>query len=146
MNNCIQKFALLAFVVFGLIFMVVGTVICINVFSNDDKVQTTAIITDIESYHRSVNGKTRTSHKTHITYDVDGRAYQNVVGMYSSAWSIGDEIEIYYRKDDPSQVGSKDTDWGWLALPGIGVVFWAVGSIALLVSRKKSSALPVTDK
>lgn len=132
-----KKIVLAMFSVIGLIFMIVGTVICLNVFDYRDTVETIAIITDFESYEEHVNGRTETHHKTHITYDVEGHSYTNVVNMYSSSWSIGDEIEIYYHTDDPQNVGSRGTDVALLAIPCIGLVFFALGSIPLFIGREK---------
>ena len=132
-----KQVVFLIFAIIGLIFTVVGTVICLKVFDYSDKVETTAIITDFESYQEYRNGKTHTHYKTHLTYEVEGFSYTNVVSMYSSSWSIGDEIEIYYDIDDPQNVGSKDTDWALLVIPCLGLVFFVLGSITLLVSRKK---------
>jgi len=124
------------FVIVGLIFLVVGTIICVKVLKYDNIVETTAIITDFEEYKEYANGRTHIHHKTHITYDVEGRSYTNVVQMYSSSWNIGEEIEIYYDVDDPQNVGSKDTDLVLLVIPCLGLVFFALGSITLLASRK----------
>ena len=139
--NCMRangkQVVFLIFVIIGLIFMVVGTVICLNVFDYSDKVETTAIITEFESYQEYANGRTHTRHKTHITYDVEGLSYTNVVKMYSSSWNVGDEIEIYYDIDNPQNVGSKDTDWVLLVIPCLGLIFWGLGSITLFVTRKK---------
>ena len=139
--NCMRangkQVVFLIFVIIGLIFMVVGTVICLNVFDYSDKVETTAIITEFESYQEYANGRTHTRHKTHITYDVEGSSYTNVVKMYSSSWNVGDEIEIYYDIDNPQNVGSKDTDWALLVIPCLGLMFFGLGSITLFVSRKK---------
>ena len=125
------------FTIIGLILLVVGTVICIKVFDYSDKVETTAIITDFETYQEYANGRTHTRHKTHIEYDIEGYSYTNVVKMYSSSWNVGDEIEIYYDIDDPQNVGSKDTDWVLLVIPCLGLMFFGLGSITLFVSRKK---------
>jgi hypothetical protein len=132
-----KKIVLSMFAVIGLIFMVVGAVVCSNVFSYGDKVGTTAIITDFETYQDYANGRMHTRHKTHITYDVEGHSYTNVVHMYSSSWNVGDEIEIYYDPVDPQNVGSKDTDFVFLVIPCLGVLFFCLGSIVLLADRKK---------
>ena len=128
----------LIFAIIGLIFIVVGTVICLKTFDYSDKVETTAIITDFESYQEYVNGKTHIRHKTYITYDIEGRSNTNIVEMYSSSWNVGDEIEIYYDIDNPHNVGSKDTDLALLVIPCIGLIFFALGLIMLLVIRKKT--------
>ena len=136
----------LIFAIIGLIFIVVGTIICLRVFDYGDKVETTAIITDFESYQEYANGRTHTHYKTHITYDVDGSSYTNIVQMYSSSWNVGDEIEIYYDIDNPQNVGSKDTDWVLLVIPCLGAIFFGLGLITLLVSRKKTNMLLIEEK
>ena len=88
-----KQVVFLIFAIIGMILMVVGTVICLKVFDYSDKVETTAIIIDFESYQEYANGRTHTRHKTHITYDVDGSSYTNVVKMYSSSWSVGSSAE-----------------------------------------------------
>ena len=125
------------FTIIGLIFIIVGTVICLKTFDYRDKVETTAEITAFESYQEYVHGEMRIRHKTHIIYDVEDRSYTNVVEMYSSSWKVGDEIEIYYDIDNPQDVGSKSTDLVLLVIPCLGLIFLALGSITLLVSRKK---------
>ena len=69
--------------------------------------------------------------------EVDGVIYTNAVNMYSSSWNIGDEIVIYYDIDHPQNVGSKDTDWTVLVIPCIGLVFFSLGAITLLLNCKK---------
>ena len=132
-----KQVVFLIFAIIGMILMVVGTVICLKVFDYSDKVETTAIIIDFESYQEYHNGKTHTHYKTHLKYEVEGFSYTNVVKMYSSSWNVGDEIDIYYDIDNPQNVGSKDTDWVLLVIPCLGLMFFCLGSITLFVSRKK---------
>ncbi|MBQ7364419.1 MAG: DUF3592 domain-containing protein [Clostridia bacterium] len=132
-----KRIVFLIFAIFGLIFLVVGTIICAKVFQYDNIVETTAIITDIEEYKEYSGGEWRTHHKTHLLYEIDGCSYTTVAEMYSSSWTIGEEIEIYYDMDDPQKVGSKSTDLALLAIPCLGLVFFSIGVTALLVFRKK---------
>ena len=127
--------------VFGLILLVAGTVICAKAFNYDDVVETTAIILDFEEYKELSGGEWRTHHKTHLTYEVYGRSYTKAVNMYSSSWEIGEEIEIYYDKDDPQAIGSKGTDLALLVIPCLGLLFFGVGAIALLVCRKRKNGI-----
>ena len=139
--NCMRanskQVVFLIFAIIGLILMVVGTVICSKVFEYSDKVETTAIITDFESYQEYANGRTHTRHKTHITYDVEGSSYTNVVKMYSSSWNVGDEIEIYYDIDNPENISSKHTDLALLVIPCLGLLFFSSGTILMLITHKK---------
>ena len=133
------RIVFLIFAIFGLIFSVVGTIICAKVFKYENIVETTAVITDFEEYKEYSGGKMRTHHKTHLTYEAEGISYTNVSEMYSSSWEVGEEIEIYYDIDDPQRIGSKSTDPALLVIPGLGILFLSVGVIALLLCRKKRS-------
>lgn len=132
-----KKIVFSTFVVVGLIFIVVGAIVCLKVFDYSNTAETTAIITDIETYYEYVGGDRRVHHKTYLSYEVDGHSYTCVSQMYSSAWNIGDEIEVYYDIDNPQSVRSKDTDLALLVIPCLGVLFFCWGSIVLIVSRKK---------
>ena len=137
-----KEHVFIVFAIGGLIFMILGTLLCVKSFDNSNTGETTAIITDIET-HTSIgaNRKARTSHKTHLEYEIDGYTYTCVIGSYSSEWDVGDEIEIYYDLDDRYSVRAKDTAAMLIVVPCIGVVFFSVGGIALLVTRKKQKKL-----
>ena len=134
--------AFLIFAIVGLIFVIAGTLLCVKAFDYSNTGETTAIITEIET-HTSIgaNRKARTSHKTHLEYEIDGYTYTCVIGSYSSEWDVGDEIEIYYDLDDRYSVRAKDTAAGLIVLPCMGVVFFSVGVVGLLVTRKKQKSL-----
>ena len=132
-----EKIVFSTFIVLGLILFVVGTLVCANVFAYNNKAETTAIITDFESYQEYSGGEKRTHHKTHLTYKVNGRSYSEVADMYSSSWEIGEEIEIYYDINDPKNIGSKHTDIALLVIPCLGFLFLCIGTIAMLIIRKK---------
>ncbi len=128
----------LIFIVFGLIFSVGGAFLCVNAFDYSDKAETTAVITDFESYR---DGEGSTRYKTHLTYEVDGESYNNIVKMYSSSWNIGEEIEIYYDVDNPQNIGSKHTDLALLVVPCLGLLFFCSGIILMLIAHKKTKML-----
>lgn len=130
------RIVLLIFIIFGLIFGVGGAVFCVKVFDYSDTVETTAVITDFESYQEYSNGKWHTHYKTHLEYSVDGKAYTNIAKMFSSGWSIGDEIEIYYDVKDPMRIGTKQTDLALLVIPCLGLVFFVLGTALMLTSYK----------
>ena len=62
-----SRIIFLIFIIFGLILSVGGALLCLKVFDYDNKVETTAVITDFESYR---DGEGSTRYKTHLTYDV----------------------------------------------------------------------------
>lgn len=135
------RIVFLIFIIFGLIFSVGGAFLCVNAFDYDNKSETTAVITAFESYRERAGGKWRTRYKTHLTYEVDGESYNNIVKMYSSSWSVGEEIEIYYDVDNPQNVGSKHTDLALFVIPCIGFFFFSSGIILMLITHKKEKML-----
>ena len=135
------RIIILIFIIFGLIFSVGGAFLCVNAFDYGNKAETTAVITDFESYRERAGGKWRTSYKTHLTYEVDGESYDNTVKMYSSSWNIGEKIEIYYDVDNPQNIGSKHTDLALLVVPCLGLLFFSSGTILMLITRKKAKMI-----
>ena len=121
-------------IIFGLILSVGGAFLCLKVFDYDNKVEATAVITGFESYR---DGEGSTRYKTHLTYEVDGVSYNNIVKMYSSAWNVGEEIEIYYDIDNPENISSKHTDLALLAIPCLGLLFFSSGTTLMLIAHKK---------
>ncbi len=133
-----SRIIFLIFIIFGLILSVGGASLCLKVFDYDDKVEATAVITDFESYR---DGEGSTRYKTHLTYEVDGVSYNNIVKMYSSAWNVGEEIEIYYDIDNPENISSKHTDLALLVVPCLGLLFFISGTILMLITHKKEKLL-----
>ncbi len=133
-----SRIVFLILIIFGLILSVGGSFLCVKVFDYDNKIETTAVIADFESY-RDDEGSTR--YKTHLKYEVDGESYSNIVKMYSSSWNVGDEIEIYYYIDNPQNIGSKHTDLALLVIPCLGLLFFSSGTILMLITHKKEKML-----
>ena len=133
-----SRIIFLIFIIFGLILSVGGAFFCLKVFDYDNKAEATAVITDFESY-RDEEGCIR--YKTHLTYEVDGVSYNNIVKMYSSAWNVGEEIEIYYDIDNPENISSKHTDLALLVVPCLGLLFFSSGTILMLITRKKAKMI-----
>ena len=125
-------------IILGLILSVGGVFLCVKVFDYDNKIKTTAVITDFESY-RDEEGSIR--YKTHLTYEVNGESYNNIVKMYSSSWNVREEIEIYYDIDNPQNISSKNTDLALLVVPCLGLLSFSSGAILMLTTHKKEKLL-----
>ncbi len=134
------RIAFLVFIISGLIFLIGGALLCTKVFDYSGTAETTAVITDFESYRERSVGKWKTHYKTHLTYEVNGKSYTNVVKMYSSSWDIGEEIKIYYDINNPQNIGTKQTDLVLLVLPCLGLLFFSIGVIPIVISHKKKKA------
>lgn len=113
-----------AFTIIGLVVVVIGLVLFFNICNYKNKVDTVGIITD-------------TGEGTTVAYNVDGKEYESKMSGYSTDFKVGDEIEIYYDKNDVSKIGSKSLDLLLLIMPGIGSIFLLIGVIGLSVVLHK---------
>ena len=123
------------FVVFGLIFLGVGGIFVIpNLLNNDNKVETTGIISEMTSY-RDHDGDTH--YNVFVTYEVDGKELESELNGYMTGFYEGKEIEIYYDKNNPRKIGTKGLDTVMLIFPGIGLIFIIIGVAGLTSCIKK---------
>ena len=120
------KFLWSVFTIVGAIIVIIGLIVFFTACNYKDKVDTVGIITD-------------TGNGTTVSYNVDGEEHESSFSGYSSSFHVGDEIEIYYDKDDVNKIGSKSLDLLYLILPGIGSIFLLIGVIGLafLLHKKK---------
>ena len=123
------------FAIIGTFFFIVGLFVCSSMFNTENKIYTTAIITDIVSYTDS-NGDT--SYDVFVEYEVDGKKYESELNMYSITFSEGKEIEIFYDKDNPNKIGSNSSNIMMLMFPLFGLIFMIIGIAGIYVrSRRK---------
>lgn len=121
------KFLWGTFTTMGAIIVIIGLIVFFSVCINyKNKVDTVGIIID-------------TGNETTVSYSVEGEEHESSFSGYSSSFHVGDEIEIYYDKDDVNKIGSKSLDLVYLILPGIGSIFLLIGVIGLafLLHKKK---------
>lgn len=116
------------FMIVGMVFLIVGIIFGISRINYDNKVNTTAVITEITSY-RGSNGNRK--YDVYVSYYVNGKEYNSKLGGYSSSFYEGKEIEIYYDKDNPTRIGMKSIDFLFLIFLGMGIIFAMIGGILL---------------
>ena len=119
------KFLWGTFTTMGAIIVIIGLIVFFSVCNYKNKVDTVGIIID-------------TGNETTVSYSVEGEEHESSFSGYSSSFHVGDEIEIYYDKDDVNKIGSKSLDLLYLILPGIGSIFLLIGMIGVgVLSHKK---------
>ena len=119
------KFLWGTFTTMGAIIVIIGLIVFFSVCNYKNKVDTVGIIIN-------------TGNGTTVSYSVEGEEHESSFSGYSSSFHVGDEIEIYYDKDDVNKIGSKSLDLLCLILPGIGSIFLLIGVIGLgVLSHKK---------
>lgn len=128
-KNNSEKLIWVSFFVAGLIFFLIGAFLSTEIFNYENKIDTTGIITDIESY-RDIDGDV--DYDVYVSYNVDGREYESKLNSYSATFYKGKEVNIYYNKEDPNKIGMKSMDFLFLIFPGIGLAFMIGGGFNLL--------------
>lgn len=129
-----ERLIWLIFAGVGAILLTVGAVVCIHIFDYDNKVDTTGVITEI-SLHRDRHGDR--DYDVYVAYEVDGMPYESRLNSYTSSYYEGQEINIYYDRTDPRRIGTKELNGLFLILPGIGLLFFGMGIIGLVVIARK---------
>lgn len=135
-GNKVENLIWIIFFGIGLIFIIIGIVICANIFNYKNKVETTGIITEIGSY-RDLDGQRENS--VYVEYTVDGRVYESALNGYSSNFYEGKEIEIYYDINNPSKIGVKSIDLVFLIFPGIGSIFLVIGGVGIIIKGRRKA-------
>ena len=79
-RNKVENLIWVIFFVCGLVFTIIGIIICINVFNYNDKIETTGKITEIGGYRNS-NGNIE--QEVYVEYTVDGTPYK---------WTAGEDL------------------------------------------------------
>ena len=117
------------FLIAGLIFAIIGIVICVNMLYTQGKVKTIGVIE--EAYSREHSSYTL------VSFEVNGEKITARVNGYSSGFYKGKEIEIYYNEQNPNEISIPSLDLLFLIFPGIGVLFAGIGGTGLLVKGRK---------
>lgn len=134
-SSFLDNFVWGMFTLIGTIFLIVGVFICIFLFNNKGKIETTATITQIESY-RGTGGKLK--HEVYVAYEVDGVPYESRLNFYSYTMYEGKVISIYYKEDNPNKISANTPGLAiFLIFPAIGLIFAFIGGIGLIRNLKK---------
>ena len=133
-TNKVENLIWIIFASIGMIFILIGLVIGINVLNYDNKENTIGTITNISSYREHYGDG---NYEVYVTYNVDGKKYESKLNGYSSSFYEGKEIEIYYDKDNPSKIGVKSLDLLFLIFPGIGLIFFIIGGTGIIIKIKR---------
>ena len=113
------------FAVIGSIFFSIGAFLVISTVTfkvNAEEVM--ALITDMIPYEDSDGD---TSYEVEVEYEYEGFTFSAVLDTYSSGMREGEWISILVNKDDPMEIVEPGTNLV------IGIVFMALGGIAILV-------------
>jgi len=127
MKNIKDYLVTILFLSVGTLFLIIGIFMSSGIFLIDeqDRVYTNAIITHIDTNHDSDGD---TDHDVYIKYSANGKEYESQLNLYSSSYYEGKEIEVYYDKNDPSNVETDEVN------NMLSIIFIAIGGSFALIS------------
>ena len=129
------------FLILGIIFLIAGVVIfCMGENFKKNGVEATAVITNINF----INGTGKNNrydksnrYEVYVEYVVNGESYNQKLGHYTNKMRIGENINIYYNPNNPSEIQSNS-----LLLPimftGFGVIFTSIGSVIFILKANRN--------
>ena len=128
----------------SILFIILGIVltICINVLINittipkDDRIYVDAVIKNIEEHYTGED----TDYEVYVEYYINNKKYNEKLDYYSSNMFEGQELKIYYDKNDVKRISSDDEDKISTFFRFMPLLFTLVGLILLisgLIKKKK---------
>ena len=132
-ENKTESLILIIFAIIGTMFVIIGLTVFGTRNNYENKVDTKGTITEIYSYRDSTGDE---EHEVYVSYTVGGRRYKSKLNGYSSSFYEGKEIDIYYDKDNPNNIGVKSLDKLFLIFPGIGMIFVIMGVSGIVIKIK----------
>ena len=106
----------------GVIFCMIG-IFCGFIKSNhSNKGKTTAVISGISSYKGSDGER---HYGVFVQYTIDEKKYQAKLNNYSDSYYEGQELKIYYNKQNPKEIEVRKTDIA-------GIIFLVAGALFII--------------
>lgn len=128
-------FLLIFILIFAIIFCIIASIVYFtNNYNEKNKVYTTAKISRIEETNDE--NSTESTHVTYVTYNVGKKKYEAKINYYDPTYKVGQELNIYYYKDDNTKAGTKKGDNISKACFIISIVILAFAIIALIAKRR----------
>ena len=125
------------FVVFGILFAIIGTVAgIIRLMEKDDSKYTTAYFVKIDE-KKTVDPEFPIEHTTYVEFDINGNRIKTKLNTYNSSFYIGKEVEVYYFENDLQTVYENGSEALFIINALSGVVFAAIG-LLLIIKNKHS--------
>jgi hypothetical protein len=127
----------IVFVVFGILFAIIGTIAgIVHLMEKDDCKYATAYIVKIDE-KKTGNPEFPIEYTTYVEFDINGKRITTKLNTYNSSFYIGKEIEVYYFENDLQTVYKNGSEAFFIIYPLVGVVFAAIG-LLLIIKNKRS--------
>ncbi|MBQ4121410.1 MAG: hypothetical protein IJD35_05280 [Clostridia bacterium] len=124
------------FVVFGILFAILGTVAgIVRLIEKDDCKYATAQIIKIDE-KKTGDPEFPIEHTTYVALDINGNQITAKLNTYNSSFYIGKEIDVYYFEYDLQTVYENGSEVFFLIYALGGIVFAAIGSLLIIKSKR----------
>ena len=121
------------FLTIGMVFVIIGLALFIPAYSHQQEyIPTKAEI--IQIYYKGND-----NHAVIVQYTVDGTVYTSELNLYSSSFSVGQEIDILYAPENPQKISAKDSAALSLIFTGVGAIFALIGFFGIFVKLRKKA-------
>ena len=102
----VSYFTLLFLLFFAITAVVISSILYyVSSYNEKNKIYTTATISRIEE--KIDENTTEVSHTTYVKYTAGKKTYEAMINYYDTNYEVGQEIKIYYYKDDNTKAGTK---------------------------------------
>lgn len=119
------------FVVAGLLFAIIGTVIYVLRYTEKDHhIYTTAHIIKIDE-RKTGDPEFPIEYTTYVEFEVNGENITSELNTYNSNFKIGKSIDIYYLENNLQMVYQRGSDAFFLLFAVGGGIFATLGAILL---------------
>lgn len=114
-------------IIFALIFIAMGVLINTSLQGYKNYIDINATIVEITD-----------EQEVYVQYQVDRKVYTSKTNTYSSSYKVGQELQVAYNPNDPSEVVEKSSIMGYLLMVvGLGCGIFGVRSLLSEIKKKK---------
>ena len=125
----IENLIFIFFMIMGVIFISIGILLTAFGINKENRVYIDATIKSIDSNDKVI-----------VTYEVDDKKYTEPLDFYTSSYYEGKKIKVYYDRNNPSNVDVDESSMMMWIFVGMGILFFLIGLIPLLISLKKKNS------
>ena len=103
-------------------------------YNEKNKVYTTATISKIEEIKDE--NTTEITHLTYVKYSIGKKTYEAKINYYDESYVVGQEINIYYYKDDHTKAGTEEGEHISIISLNVSIVFLVITIIAIIIKYR----------
>ena len=128
----------------GLMFLIFGFILFLNINPNTERKETTAVVSRTELTEEGGHDEDPL-YDVYVKYIVAGQKYEELYGTFSD-YQEGDTLKIKYNPENPKEIGEPISLLHAFIFAGIGILLLFGGIINSVYTFKKNKALKKEQK